>query len=117
MTESGTAGIVGVILAAGLSTRMAPRNKLLLEFGGEPLVRRLSRQLLAARIDRVFVVVGHDRWNVRKAIRDLDVVVVENPDYFENQMTSVRTGVLAAPEAEGYLIVPGDMPLLGTTID
>ncbi|HWU00908.1 MAG TPA: NTP transferase domain-containing protein, partial [Terriglobales bacterium] len=32
--------------------------------------------------------------------------------YTENQMTSVRAGVLAAPEADGYLIIPGDMPLL-----
>lgn len=114
MTDSGPVGIVGVVLAAGLSVRMAPRNKLLLEFDGEPLVRRLARRLLAAGVERVIVVVGHDRWNVRKALRDLDIEIVENPDYFENQMTSVRAGVLAGPEAEGYLIVPGDMPLLQT---
>jgi hypothetical protein len=49
---------------------------------------------------------------VRKAIADLPVTIVENPDYTESQMTSVRAGVLAAPEARGYLIIPGDMPLL-----
>lgn len=105
-------GIVAVILAAGLSTRMAPQNKLLLDFGGEPLVRRLAREALASRAAQVFVVVGHDRWNVRKAIGELPVAIVENPDYTESQMTSVRAGVLAAPEARGYLIIPGDMPLL-----
>jgi len=105
-------GIVAVILAAGLSSRMAPQNKLLLDFGGEPLVRRLAREALASKAARTFVVVGHDRWNVRKAIGDLPVTIVENPDYTESQMISVRTGVLAAPEAMGYLIIPGDMPLL-----
>jgi len=105
-------GIVAVILAAGLSTRMAPQNKLLLDFGGEPLVRRLAREALASKAAQTFVVVGHDRWNVRKAIGDLAVTIVENPDYTESQMTSVRAGVLAAPEAKGYLIIPGDMPLL-----
>lgn len=105
-------GVVAVILAAGLSTRMAPQNKLLLEFGGEPLVRRMAREALASKAARTFVVVGHDRWNVRKAIADLPVVTVENPDYTESQMTSVRAGVLAAPEAKGYLVIPGDMPLL-----
>lgn len=105
-------GVVAVILAAGLSTRMAPQNKLLLEFGGEPMVRRLAREALASKAIQAFVVVGHDRWNVRKAIADLSVTVVENPDYTESQMTSVRAGVLAAPEARGYLIIPGDMPLL-----
>jgi molybdenum cofactor cytidylyltransferase len=105
-------GVVAVILAAGLSTRMAPQNKLLMEFGGEPLLRRLAREALASKVAGTYVVVGHDRWNVRKAIADLPVVTVENPDYTESQMTSVRAGVLAAPEANGYLIIPGDMPLL-----
>ena len=105
-------GVVAVILAAGLSTRMAPQNKLLLDFGGEPLVRRLAREALSSKAAKVFIVVGHDRWNVRKAIAGLPVTTVENPDYTESQMTSVRAGVLAAPEAAGYLIIPGDMPLL-----
>jgi len=105
-------GVVAVILAAGLSLRMAPDNKLLLDFGGEPLVRRIAREAVASKAARTFVVVGHDRWNVRKAIADLAVTIVENPDYTESQMTSVRAGVLAAPEARGYLIIPGDMPLL-----
>jgi molybdenum cofactor cytidylyltransferase len=105
-------GVVAVILAAGLSLRMAPDNKLLLDFGGEPLVRRIAREAVASKAASVYVVVGHDRWNVRKAIADLPVTIVENPDYTESQMTSVRAGVLAAPEARGYLIVPGDMPLL-----
>jgi molybdenum cofactor cytidylyltransferase len=105
-------GVVAVILAAGLSLRMAPDNKLLLDFGGEPLVRRIAREAVASRAMRTFVVVGHDRWNVRKAIADLPITIVENPDYTESQMTSVRAGVLAAPEAKGYLIIPGDMPLL-----
>ena len=108
-------GIIAVILAAGLSARMAPQNKLLLSFGGEPLVRRLAREALESKVAQVFVVVGHDRWNVRKAIAGLPVTIVENPDYTESQMTSVRVGVLAAPEASGYLIVPGDMPLLTST--
>lgn len=105
-------GVVAVILAAGLSTRMAPQNKLLLDFGGEPLVRRLAREALSSKAARTFIVVGHDRWNVRRAIGELAVTIVENPDYTESQMTSVRAGVLAAPEAKGYLIIPGDMPLL-----
>jgi len=112
MSNERVEGVIAVILAAGLSTRMAPQNKLLLDFGGEPLVRRLAHEALSSRAREVVVVVGHDRWNVRKALGDLTVTIVENPDYTESQMTSVRVGVLAAPEAAGYLIIPGDMPLL-----
>ena len=112
MSSERIEGVVAVILAAGLSARMAPQNKLLLEFGGKPLVRRLAHEALSSKVAQVIVVVGHDRWNVRKALAGLPVTIVENPDYTESQMTSVRVGVLAAPEAAGYLIVPGDMPLL-----
>ncbi|HXV22955.1 MAG TPA: nucleotidyltransferase family protein [Alphaproteobacteria bacterium] len=112
MSDQRIEGVIAIILAAGLSTRMAPQNKLLLKFGGEPLVRRVAREAVASKAVQVFVVVGHDRWNVRKAIADLPVTIVENPDYTESQMTSVRVGVLAAPEASGYLVIPGDMPLL-----
>jgi molybdenum cofactor cytidylyltransferase len=112
MTAERIDGVVAVVLAAGLSLRMAPDNKLLLDFGGEPIVHRIAREAVASKAARVFVVVGHDRWNVRKAITGLPVTIVENPDYTESQMTSVRAGVLAAPEARGYLIIPGDMPLL-----
>ncbi len=112
MSEAKIDGVVAVILAAGLSARMAPQNKLLLDFGGEKLVHRLAREALASQARQVIVVVGHDRWNVRKALADLAVTIVENPDYTESQMTSVRAGVLAAPQADGYLIIPGDMPLL-----
>ena len=90
-------GIVAVILAAGLSSRMAPQNKLLLDFGGEALVHRLAREALASLAKQVIVVVGHDRWNVRKALADLAVTIVENPDYTESQMTSVRAGGTAWP--------------------
>jgi len=118
MSDERVEGVIAVILAAGLSARMAPQNKLLLDFGGEPLVRRLAREALSSEAAEVFVVVGHDRWNVRKAIAGLPVTTVENPDYTESQMTSVRAGVLAAPEAAGYLIIPGDMPLLtGADLD
>ena len=112
MSDERVEGVIAVILAAGLSARMAPQNKLLLDFGGEPLVRRLAREALSSKAAKVFIVIGHDRWNVRKAIAGLPVTTVENPDYTESQMTSVCAGVLAAPEAAGYLIIPGDMPLL-----
>ena len=54
---------VGVVLAAGLSSRMADStdggSKALLRVGGLSLVERAIRRLLALGLERVVVVVGH----------------------------------------------------------
>jgi len=47
-----------VLLAAGRSTRMGGPNKLLLEFDGEPMVRRALRTLQAVPLDPIMVVLG-----------------------------------------------------------
>jgi choline kinase/phosphatidylglycerophosphate synthase len=55
---------VGVVLAAGQSERLAAvtggGSKALLRLGGLSLVERAVRSLLAAGLERVLVVVGHD---------------------------------------------------------
>jgi hypothetical protein len=55
---------VGVVLAAGQSERLASvtggGSKVLLRLGGLNLVERAVRSLLAAGLERVLVVVGHD---------------------------------------------------------
>ena len=61
--------VAGVVLAAGLSTRMG-RNKLLLELGGEPVVARAVRGARDAGLDPVLLVVGHEAERVRSAIAD-----------------------------------------------
>ena len=87
--------MVAVILAAGLSLRMAPEQQAAAGFGGEPLGApdraRGGRQQGGADL----VVVGHDRWNVRKAIADLAAPSSRTRTTPWSQMTSVRAGVLA----------------------
>ncbi|HEX5878115.1 MAG TPA: NTP transferase domain-containing protein, partial [Actinomycetota bacterium] len=55
---------VGVVLAAGQSERLESvtggGSKALLRLGGLSLVERAVRSLLAAGLERVLVVVGHD---------------------------------------------------------
>jgi molybdenum cofactor cytidylyltransferase len=53
-----------VVLAAGSSSRMG-RNKLVLELAGETLVRRPVRSAVAAGVDDVVVVLGHEEPRVR----------------------------------------------------
>ncbi len=103
--------IAAVVLAAGRSTRMAPANKLLVPFGGAPMVTRAVDAALASQADPVIVVVGHDAAKVREALGARKVRIVENPDYAQGLSTSVRAGLAALPaDVDGALFALGDMP-------
>ncbi len=67
-----------VLLAAGLSRRMGERNKLLIEIGGEPLVRRTAKVYLAAGVD-VHAVLGFEAREVRAALEGLPISLRNEP--------------------------------------
>jgi molybdenum cofactor cytidylyltransferase len=102
--------IAAIVLAAGRSTRMGS-NKLVAEIKGEPLIRVAVEQALASRADPVIVVTGHERERVEKALADLKVRFVHNPDFADGLSTSLKAGLAAVPlEADGAIICLGDMP-------
>lgn len=104
--------IAGVVLAAGLSSRLG-RQKLLLplEKGGA-LIRLSVERVLAAGLDDVVVVLGRDAEAVGAALAGLAVRTVVNPRYADGQSTSLRAGLDALPpEAEAAVIALGDQPL------
>lgn len=102
-----------VVLAAGQSSRMEGRNKLLLPVGGEPLVRRTVRTVLAADMLETVVVTGFQGREVMRAVADLPVTLQLNLRYEEGQMRSVAAGVAAlARPTDAILVCPGDLALL-----
>src|SRR5712691_8510552 len=102
--------VAAVILAAGSSTRMG-RNKLLLDLGGETLVRRAVRAAVRAGVDQVVVVLGHEEPRVRAELDGLPCAPVVNPDHAEGAGTSVRTGVRqVAAGTDAVVVVLADMP-------
>jgi molybdenum cofactor cytidylyltransferase len=108
----GERGVAGVVLAAGLSSRMG-RNKLLLEIAGETLLRRAVRTALDASLDPVLVVLGHEEERARAELRDLRCTPVRNPDYSQGMNTSLRAGISAlGGGASGAVVLLGDMPFV-----
>ena len=103
--------VTAVVLAAGSSTRMG-RNKLLLPFGGESLVRRAVRAAADAGVDRVVAVLGHEEPRVRAELEGLPCVIVVNPDHAQGVGTSLRSGVRHAAGADAILVVLADMPFV-----
>jgi len=106
------ARVAAVVLAAGSSTRMG-RNKLLLDLGGETLVRRAVRAAVGAGVDQVVVVLGHEEPRVRAELYGLPCSPVVNPDHAEGAGTSVRTGVRQVAAGTGAIVVVlADMPFV-----
>ena len=104
--------VAGIVLAAGSSTRMG-RNKLLLDVGGETLVRRAVRLAGEAGLDPVLLVTGHAREIVEREVRDFECAPIFNPDHETGIQTSVACGVDAVPAACGATVVMlSDMPFV-----
>jgi len=103
--------IAAIILAAGLSSRMG-RAKLLLDWGGRPVIRRAVEQLTGRGMELI-VVLGHEGSAIREALDGLPVRFVENPEPEAGQAGSIARGVSALePGVEAALIGLGDQPAL-----
>jgi molybdenum cofactor cytidylyltransferase len=112
--ESGS--VAGVILAAGASTRFGS-NKLLLRLDGESLVRRAAKAALAAGLEPVVVVLGHESDRVRSELEGLPIRGVFNPAHARGMNTSVAAGVAALPpESSAAVVQLADMPRVGADL-
>ena len=101
-----------IVLAAGMSHRMADDNKLLLPVGGMPLVRLTVSRMAMLDNAAVTVVLGHEAELVAAALAGIDARLVVNGRFGDGQMTSVHCGLAAAGKADNFMIVPADMPRL-----
>jgi molybdenum cofactor cytidylyltransferase len=102
-----------VVLAAGASTRMGTQ-KLLLPFGGEPLIRRTVRQVVDAGFDDVLVVLGHAHENTLAALDGLAVRHAVNPDYESGMGSSFRTAIEHVPDCDAVMFALADQPFVTT---
>lgn len=108
---AGDGVIIGILLAAGTSSRFGEANKLLVEIDGEPIVRAAAQSLVSSRVDDVIVVVGYEADRIREVLADLPVSIVDNPAYADGQATSVRIGAESARgRADAVVFALGDMP-------
>ena len=106
--------VAAIVLAAGRSSRMAPRNKLVEPIGAVPVVRRVALAALASGARPVIVVTGYDAARIAEALAGLEVSIVFNEDYEQGLSSSLRAGLSALPPGcDGALILLGDMPAIG----
>ena len=103
--------LAAVILAAGYSSRMG-EFKPLLRLGGVTLLDRCVSLFRRAKIRRIVVVSGHRRQETEDEAKRLGLVAVHNPHYDDGMFTSVQTGIKQIPKADGFFLLPVDIPLI-----
>ncbi len=104
-----------VVVAAGMSKRMGPSNKMLLPFANRTVIETTLRNLLKTTIDEIVVVTGQDSQQVIATVEQLDqrIITVENKQYHTGLTSSIQAGVHSVSnEVDGYMICLGDMPLI-----
>lgn len=108
--------IPAIVLAAGRSSRMGrPKATLPLD-PGDTFLSRIVRTFLAADVDDVVVVVGHDADAIVKSITEngLRARFVMNADYDRGQLSSLVAGltVVDRPGISAALVTLVDVPLV-----
>ncbi|UWQ48235.1 nucleotidyltransferase family protein [Leisingera caerulea] len=97
-----------LLLAAGASSRMQGRDKLMEEVEGQPLLTLMCRRATLSGLP-VFVTLpslSHPRADATG-----DATQVPVPDAAEGMAASIRRGTAALPaETEAVMILPADMP-------
>ena len=112
--------VAGIVLAAGRSTRMG-RTKQRIALGDKTLLQHVIANALAAGLDPVIVVLGHEADAIRADIEASDdasrLHVVINAAYADGQSSSLRAGLLAlGPEPEAAAILLADQPGVSPTL-
>jgi molybdenum cofactor cytidylyltransferase len=102
--------IGGIILAAGGSSRFG-EPKQLLQWRGEPLIRHVADTALKAGLSPVSVVVGSSAEEVKSALIDHQVRIVNNPEWETGLSSSIKAGITSLPkEVGGVVFMQADQP-------
>lgn len=96
-----------LLLAAGASSRMKGRDKLLEEIDGTPLQARQCARAVATGFPVYVTLPARDH---PRAAYATGTSIVEVPEAAEGMGASLRTGVSAIPEDHAILVLPADMP-------
>ncbi|MCB8814666.1 nucleotidyltransferase family protein [Desulfosporosinus shakirovi] len=108
----------GIILAAGLSSRM-PAFKPLLKLKDKTMIECSIDSMLSAGVNQVVLVLGYRAQEVEAYLADKYVgsrlLFAYNRNYAETDMlTSIKIGVSALKPCTAFYLLPGDMPAIQT---
>ncbi len=112
-----TKHVAALVLAAGSSSRMGGRHKLLIaDADGQTMVARTVDHLREAGISPILVVTGHREAEIRAALAGRGLRFIHAARHNEGLAESLKAGLAALPDdSAGVLVCLGDMPLVDAT--
>ena len=106
----------GIILAAGLSSRMEA-FKPLLKLKEKTMIELSVDSMFNADVNQVILVLGHRAEEIQALLRGKydasRLLFIHNQEYAETGMlTSVKIGISALNICDAFYLLPGDMPAI-----
>ena len=103
--------VAGLVLAAGLSERMAGAvPKQLLAFGDRTMVGHVVAVAVSTGLDPIVVVTGHAAAEVEATMAPARALFAHNPRYAEGNLSSLRAGLATLGDADAVMLLLADMP-------
>lgn len=100
-----------IVPAAGSASRFGADKRCLRMPGGESLLAFCTRRLRAL-FDDVSVVLRPDDRVLADTLAELECRVIVNPQPQHGMGSSLACGVRATADADAWLVMPGDLPLV-----
>ena len=106
--------IKAILLAAGQSKRLKTENKLIKSYKNKPLIDHSLKALYESKVNKVIVVLGHQKNEIKKIIRNNKKnIFVYNKNYKKGIASSIKAGLKKVGNKDkGFIIVQSDMPFM-----
>ena len=106
--------IKAIFLAAGQSKRLKSENKLTKLYKKTPLINHSLKALQKSKVNKVIIVLGHQRKEVKKIIlKNKKNIFINNKDYKKGMASSIKVGLKkVARNDKGFIVVQSDMPFI-----
>ncbi len=106
-----------IVLAAGKSSRMGDKNKLLLPLQSSTVLGKTLSIYAGLGFGKLLCVTGRDHEQTSAIAQRYGVETLYNPDFMLGMAHSLRAGIqtISANDCAGILVALGDMPFFSQT--
>ena len=106
--------IKAILLAAGQSKRIKSENKLTKLYKKKPLLNHSLKALHKSKVNKVIIVLGHQKNEVKKIIeKNKKNILSFNKNFRKGMASSIKVGLKKVSKNDkGFIVVQSDMPFI-----